>query len=165
MRRGEPLGLHWHDIDFNEGCLYVRRSVNRIGKFGVVELEPKTKRSRRKIVLPTFVIDALKRHQEHQQTMREKAGAQWRNKDVVFCNMYGDYLSTTNLQIAFKRLLQTAELPDIRFHDLRHSAASFLAKLNVHPKVVQEILGHSNISMTLDILSTHTCSHRHIKRR
>ncbi len=153
MRRGELLGLHWQDIDFNEGCLYVRRTVGRIGKFGVVVSEPKTKRSRRKITLPGFVIDALKQHQERQQGMREKAGTQWRNKDIVFCNMYGDYLSTTNLQIAFKRLLQSAELPNIRFHDLRHSAASFLAKLNVHPKVVQEILGHSNISMTLDIYS------------
>jgi integrase len=67
--------------------------------------------------------------------------------------MYGDYLSTTNLHIDFKRLLQRAELPNIRFHDLRHSAASFLVKLGVHPKVVQEILGHSNISMTMDIYS------------
>jgi len=153
MRRGELLGLHWHDIDFNEGCLYVRRTVGRIGKFGVVVSEPKTRRSRRKIVLPGFVIDALKQHQEGQRAMREKAGTQWREKDIVFCNMYGDYLSTTNLQIAFKGLLQSAELPNIRFHDLRHSAASFLAKLNVHPKVVQEILGHSTIAMTLDIYS------------
>ena len=153
MRRGELLGLHWHDIDFNEGCLYVRRTVGRIGKFGVVVSEPKTRRSRRKIVLPGFVVDALKQHQEGQQAVREKAGTQWREKDIVFCNMYGDYLSTTNLQIAFKGLLQRAELPNIRFHDLRHSAASFLAKLNVHPKVVQEILGHSTIAMTLDIYS------------
>ncbi len=74
MRCGELLGSHWHDIDFNEGCLYVRRSLNRIGKFGVVESEPKTRRSRRKIILPAFVIDALKRHQEQQQAMREKVG-------------------------------------------------------------------------------------------
>ena len=153
MRRGELLGLHWQDVDFNEGCLYVRRTVGRIGKFGVVLSEPKTKQGRRKIVLPGFVIDALKRHQERQLAMREKAGTQWREKDIVFCNMYGDYLSTTNLQIAFKRLLQSAELPDIRFHDLHHSAATFLAKLGVHPKVVQEIRGHSNISMTMDIYS------------
>lgn len=153
MRRGELLGLHWHDIDFNESSLSVRRTVGCIGKFGVVVSEPKTRRSRRKIVLPGFVIDALKRHQERQLTMREKAGTQWREKGIVFCNMYGDYLSTTNLQIAFKRLLQSAELPDIRFHDLRHSAASFLAQLGVHPKVVQEILGHSNISMTMDTYS------------
>lgn len=153
MRRGELLGLHWQDIDFNEGCLRVQRTVGRIGKFGVVVSEPKTKRSRRKITLPGFVIEALRQHQERQQVMREKAGTQWRNKDVVFCNMYGDYLSTANLQIDFKRLLQRAELPNIRFHDLRHTTASFLAKLNVHPKVVQEILGHSTISMTLDIYS------------
>ncbi len=147
--------LVYTDIDFNEGCLYVRRSVGRIGKFGVVVSEPKTKRSRRKITLPAFVIDALKHHQERQQAMREKAGTQWRNKDIVFCNMYGDYLSTTNLQIAFKRLLQTAELPDIRFHDLRHSVATIMLGMGVHPKIVQELLGHSNISITMGVLCRH----------
>src|SRR5260370_27020955 len=85
--------------------------------------------------------------------MCEKAGAQWKEKDIVFCNMYGEYTEPSNLFTAFKRLLIEAGLPNIRFHDLRHSAASFLAKLNVHPKVVQEILGHSTISMTMDTYS------------
>lgn len=153
MRRGELLGLHWQDIDFEARCLYVRRTVGRVGKFGVVESEPKTRRSRRKIVLPAFVIEALKRHQENQQEMRKKAGDLWREKDVVFCNIYGDYLDTVNLHRDFKRLLKSAELPDIRFHDLRHSAATIMLCMGVHPKIVQEILGHSTIGMTLDVYS------------
>lgn len=153
MRRGELLGLHWQDIDFKTRSLYVRRSVNRIGKFGIVESEPKTQRSRRKITLPAFVIDTLKQHQEHQQEMRAKAGTQWRETGIVFCNIYGGYLETSNLHDAFKRLLERAELPNIRFHDLRHSAATILLGMGVHPKIVQELLGHSNISMTMDIYS------------
>lgn len=85
MRKGELFGLHWQDIDFDAGCLYVRRSVRRVGKFGIVESEPKTLRSRRRIVLPAFVIDALK---QHQQAMREIAG-KWIEKDIVFSNRLG----------------------------------------------------------------------------
>ena len=153
MRRGELLGLHWQDIDFKTRSIYVRRSVGRIGKFGIVESEPKTQRSRRKITLPTFVIDTLKRHQEHQQEMRAKAGALWRETGIVFCSIYGSYLESSNLHDDFKRLLVKAELPNIRFHDLRHSAATILLGMGVHPKIVQELLGHSNISMTMDIYS------------
>ncbi len=153
MRRGELLGLHWHDIDFAEACLYVRRSVGRIAKHGVVVSQPKTKTSKRKIALPAFVLDALKQHREHQVVLREKAGAQWQENDIVFCNIHGGYLSETRLQSNFKMLLKRAELPNIRFHDLRHSAASIFAKLHVHPKVVQEILGHSDIGMTMNVYS------------
>jgi integrase len=153
LRRGELLGLHWQDIDFDTRSLYVRRTINRIGKFGLVVSEPKTQRSRRKIILPAFVVDVLRRHQEQQQVMREKAGVLWREKGIVFCNIYGGYIEPTNLHDDFKRLLRSAQLPDIRFHDLRHSAATILLSMGVHPKIVQEILGHSNISMTMDTYS------------
>jgi integrase len=153
MRRGELLALHWQDIDFSEGCLYVRRTISRIGKFGLVVSEPKTEKSKRKIALPLIVLVVLKQQQEHRLAMREKAGAEWKESDIVFCNRHGGYIEPANLFTDFKRLLKLAELPNIRFHDLRHSAASFLAKLNVHPKIVQELLGHSNISTTLDIYS------------
>ena len=153
MRRGELLALHWQDIDFSEGCLYVRRTISRIGKFGLVVSEPKTEKSKRKIALPLIVLVVLKQQQENRLALREKAGVEWKENDIVFCNRYGGYIEPANLFTDFKRLLRLAELPNIRFHDLRHSAASFLAKLNVHPKIVQELLGHSNISTTLDIYS------------
>src|SRR5262249_936666 len=147
------LGLHWQDIDFDTRSLYVRRTINRIGKFGLVESEPKTQRSRRKIILPAFVVDVLRRHREQQQVIREKAGLLLPGKGIVFCNMYGGYIEPTNLHDDFKRLLRSAQLPDIRFHDLRHSAATILLSMGVHPKIVQEILGHSNIGMTMDTYS------------
>jgi len=153
MRRGELLGLHWQDIDFTEGCIHVRRSVRRLGKIGLVASEPKTQSSKRKIMVPPFVIDVLKQHQERLPAMREHAGTRWKEQDVVFSNKYGGYMDVAVLSHNFKRLLQRAGLPNIRFHDLRHTTASLLAKLKVHPKIVQEVLGHSNISMTLDIYS------------
>ena len=153
MRKGELFGLHWQDIDFEEGCLYVRRTIARIGTFGIVESEPKTQRSRRKIILPAFVLDALKQHQVYQQTLPEKAGTHWQEKGIVFCNGYGGYLEVARFHRMFKQLLESAELPNIRFHDLRHSAATILFRMGIHPKVVQELLGHSNIGITMDTYS------------
>ena len=153
MRRGELLGLRWQDIDFEARCLHVQRSVGRTGKYGLIESEPKTQRSRRKIMLPAFVVEALKKHQQQQLVTREEAGTDWQEKDIVFCGRNGKYFDLTSLEYHFKRLLKSAELPNIRFHDLRHSAATMLLGMGVHPKVVQELLGHSNISMTLDTYS------------
>lgn len=153
MRRGELLGLHWQDIDFEVGCLYVRRSVGRVGPFGIRESEPKTPRSKRKIDLPVFVMQALMRHREQQHTARLKVGDRWRDQDIVFCNRYGGYIEVSNLHVAFKLVLKRAGLPNIRLHDLRHSAASILLSMEVNPKIVQELLGHSHISVTLGIYS------------
>lgn len=153
MRRGELLGLRWQDIDFAYSSLYIRRTVNQYPSFGYVENEPKTAKSRRKITLPEFVIEALKRHRFNQGEARLKAGSAWYNRDLVFCNTLGDYQSTQYLGILFRSLLKEAGLPRIRFHDLRHSAATILLSMGVHPKVVQELLGHSNISMTMDTYS------------
>ena len=82
-----------------------------------------------------------------------KAGTQWRETGIVFCNIYGGYLESSNLHNAFKELLEKAELPNVRFHDLHHGAATILLGMGVHPKIVQELLGHSTISMTMDIYS------------
>ena len=91
MRRGELLGLHWQDIDFQSGTLVVRRSVGRCGKFGVIVSEPKTTRSRRRIVLPAFVLDVLRQHKEDRAELQKKADEHWREMDVVFCNLYGPF--------------------------------------------------------------------------
>jgi integrase len=153
MRRGELLGLHWQDIDLETGSIQIRRSINRIGTFGVIVSEPKTTKSRRRIMLPHFVLGVLQRHRAQQQGARAKAGSEWGEKDIVFCNKYGGYKEPADLQRSFKRLLRETGLPTIRFHDLRHSTATLLLGMGVHPKIVQELLGHSSISMTMDIYS------------
>ncbi len=154
MRRGELLGLKWGDIDFAHETVHVRRTIAHIPKKGFTISEPKTAKSRRSIHLTALAIDALKRHRLNQHELRLKAGPAWTSQDWVFCNNVGTPLHpTTMLRYSFYPLLVKAEVPKIRFHDLRHSAASLLLSMGVHPKIVQELLGHSQISMTLDTYS------------
>ncbi len=124
------------------------------GKGGYVEAEPKTEKSRRSITIAPFALEKLKQHRVRQLEERLKAGEAWTDKDLVFCSTVGGHLHTSRILFAqFKALLKKAGLPNIRFHDLRHSSATMLLSIGVHPKVVQEILGHSQISMTMDIYS------------
>jgi integrase len=153
MRLGEILALRWSDINLEERTLQVRHTVDYVPGYGKVESEPKTERSRRSITLPQFVVDALKQHRTYQLEIRLKAGATWREQGLVFPNRCGGYFSRMRLYAIFKKLLNEAGLHDMRFHDLRHSAATILLSMGVHPKVVQEILGHSNIGTTMNIYS------------
>jgi integrase len=158
LRRGELIGLKWQDINFLTGTLQVRRILTRVpsklpGK-GYVEAEPKTEKGRRSILLPPFVIEALKQHRAKQLESKLKAGSAWQDHDYVFCTSIGTHLNPTrDILDQLKALLKKAGLPDIRFHDLRHSSATMLLGMGVHPKIVQEILGHSQISMTMDTYS------------
>jgi integrase len=153
MRRGELLALRWKDIDFERKSLSIRHTVNRFERRGYIETEPKTQSSRRNIILPSFVIEALKQHRVRQVEARLKAGTAWQEHDLVFCNMYGRYMDPAGLRRLYKGLLKQAGLPDLRFHDLRHSAATILLSMGVPAKVIQELLGHSQISMTLGTYS------------
>jgi integrase len=150
MRRGELLALRWQDIDVRRTCLYVRRSANRLpGGYRVTE--PKTASGKRKITLPRFVLETLQQHRIHQLEAKLKAGPRWEEHDLVFCNTYGRFLNTNSLQVLFSSLLRKTGLPHMRFHDLRHSAATILLSMGVPANVVQELLGHSHISITLGV--------------
>jgi integrase len=129
----------------------VRRSLSYVPQKGLSEQEPKTASSRRSITLPSFALEALKAHRTAQKAQLLQAGVKWTDQCLVFCSKQGGYLWHMNIQKAFKRLLQGAELPAIRFHDLRHTAAVALIMKGVHAKVIQEILGHSTITITMDI--------------
>jgi integrase len=121
---------------------------------GYVEAEPKTEKGRRSILLPSFAIEALKEHRLRQREAKLRAGPAWREHDYVFCTSVGTHLNPTrDVLDQLKALLQKAGLPGVRFHDLRHSAATMLLSMGVHPKVVQELLGHSQIGMTMDVYS------------
>lgn len=161
MRRGELLGLKWEDIDLEQGLLQVRHTMTRVprkfrqpGQKAFVESSPKTKRSRRSIIIIPMAIEALKRHYEYQQVSKAKAGDAWVESGLIFCTSLGTPCNPTRHVLEpFKALLKEAGLPDVRFHDLRHSAATLLLSLGIHPKIVQEILGHSNINITLNVYS------------
>jgi integrase len=157
MRQGEVLGLKWQDIHFTTGTLQVRRILTRIpseteGKV-YIEAEPKTQKSRRSIIVASFALEVLKRHRKRQLETKLKAGPFWEEHDYVFCTLTGTHLRPAHVIDEFKKLLKKGGLPAIRFHDLRHSAATLLLSLGVHAKVVQEMLGHTQISMTMDIYS------------
>lgn len=155
MRRGEILSLRWSDIDLvsEPKTLQVRRTVNRIWKYGMVESETKTAMSQRRIVLPQFVVEALESHRARQEEEKRTAGNAWQEKNLVFPNKYGRYLEPNTLNEMFDRLLKQTGLPDLHFHDLRHNAATLLLEMGVHPKVVQELLGHSSITITMNTYS------------
>lgn len=146
LRQGELFGLKWEDIDFRGPSLAVRRSVTEIN--GILSTdEPKTAKGRRVVVLPDKVMTALRQH-------RERMLAEGHHTDWVFCDTKGGPLRKSNFRKNnFLRAVKRAQLPSIRFHDLRHTAATILLSQGVHPKVVQERLGHAQIAMTLDIYS------------
>jgi len=105
------------------------------------------------LILPRFVLKALKQHYMRQMGARLRAGAIWKDNGLVFCNIYGYYLDAGSLREQFTALLKKAGLPHMRFHDLRHSAATILLGMGVPMKVVQELLGHSRFTITADVYS------------
>lgn len=149
MRKGEMLALKWQDIDWIERQIHIRRNQVRLRGRGLVEMEPKTVHSRRTITLPSFVLDLLRAYKGSQQEVRKEAGASWQDKDLIFCNAHGNYIPPTTLRFWFIKLLKAANLPYMRIHDLRHSAVTLLLAMGVPPNVVQEIVGHSHINITL----------------
>ena len=153
MRRGEILALKWQDIDFDLNTLQVRRIFTRSKGHRYVLAEPKTEKSRRSVILPLITVGLLKQHRMSQQQAKSEAGEYWQANDLVFCTALGTPLNPNKVIERFETVLKRAGLPHIRFHDLRHSAATMLLAMGVHPKVVQELLGHNQISMTMDIYS------------
>ena len=153
MRQGELLGLQWADVDLDAARLAVRRALQRQNAAGLVFVEPKTSRSRRTILLSQRAVVALREHRRRQLEDRLLSGAAWQDHDLVFANPSGGPLDGSWQRALFKEALRRAELPAIRFHDLRHTAATLLLAQGVHPKVVSEMLGHATITLTLDTYS------------
>jgi integrase len=153
MRQGELLALKWEDVDVNGGVIRIRRTLVRNG--GRIALgEPKTKGSRRTIYLTDAAVEALKAHLEQQLADIERLGDLYSDHGLVFTSGVGTLINPSNLRRrSFKPLLQRAGLPQIRFHDLRHTCATLLLSRNVHPKYVQELLGHATVAITLDTYS------------
>jgi integrase len=152
MRESELLGLRWSDMDWDGKRVSVQRQLQLIdGKY--VFTNPKSAAGRRVIALGEGMINALRHHQTVLADERRAVGDHWVENDLVFPSTRGTPGDKHNLLKAFKRLLEAAGLPDIRFHDLRHTAATLLLQQGVNPKVVQERLGHADISMTLSVYS------------
>jgi integrase len=151
MRQGELLGLKWSDLDWNKRIIRVQRQVQRIKGQGIVFMRPKTKAALRSIRLGEATIQTLRRHMAQQQLEKAFAGERWENFDLIFPSRVGTPQSQSNLLKEFKVLLKEAGVKKIRFHDLRHTAASLMLNHGIAILIVSKMLGHSKPSTTLDI--------------
>jgi integrase len=150
LRQGELLGLTWDSLDADKGVLTVSKALQRVeGKLQFVE--PKTARSKRVVVLSNAAIMALKTHRVRQLEERLLAGSKWEEHNLVFPNTEGKPYDAGNME--FHKALDRAGMPRINFHSLRHTCASLLLAQGVHMRVVMELLGHSQIAMTMDLYS------------
>ncbi len=149
-RRGELLGLRWQDVDLDGAQVTVRRSLSVVD--GVARLlGTKTSRTRTLSVGPS-VVAALERGRVEQRRARERAGDDWDDRwGLVVTGPRGGHLDPLDVTRGFRRLVRRLDVPVIRLHDLRHTHASLLLQAGVSAKVVSERLGHTTISMTLDI--------------
>lgn len=152
MRRSELYGLRWQDIDFETGDMTIRRAAKYIRGKGVIFEGTKNKKGR-PITLPESVLDALKKHKTNQAKDQLKAGGQWQDNDLLFCQKDGSPSHPDTITKWFPKFLAKLKLPKITFHGLRHTHATLLLNMGVHPKVVSERLGHSQIGITMDIYS------------
>lgn len=153
MRQGELLALRWADVDPDARTARVRATLYRPRGGGYELASPKTARSRRQVALTHAAAAALRRHRTRQLEERLRVGAAWQDLDLVFANEIGGPLRGTRLTKTFQAALRRTGLPRMRFHDLRHTAATLMLGGGVHPKVASEMLGHSTIATTLDLYS------------
>ncbi len=155
LRQGEILGLRWDDLRLEgpDPILTVRHSLQRKKGGGLELVQPKTVKSRRTLSLPDVAVEAFKSRRAIQHQERLWAGKKWMETGLVFTTLMGTGVDQRRLLHHFYKLRDAAKLPKIRFHDLRHSAATLLLAQNVHPKIVSELLGHSTISLTMNTYS------------
>jgi integrase len=152
MREMELLGLKWTDLDFLHQTLIVERQLQRPDGGDAVKFSsPKTRYGKRAIALGGKTIEVLRAHLLRQQAEKTAACNKWVENGLIFTNSLGGPINARNLLRNFKQLLKAAGLPDIRFHDLRHTAASLMLNAGIPVIVVSRRLGHARASITLEI--------------
>jgi len=151
MRRGEVVALRWRHVDLDKGQISVEESAEQT-KTGIRYKPPKSGKGRT-VALPKSVVDELRNHRIRQAEALLKLGTRLSEDAFVIAQADGNPLQPRSLTHAFELFLAKHKLPRVRLHDLRHSHATAMLKNKVHPKVVQERLGHSTIAITMDIYS------------
>lgn len=159
LRRSEIIGLNWSDIDFEGNYLHVRRSAREVtvrrpdgsSNTSLALNDPKTMHSRRKLVMNQVLIEALKRQQLRQKKAKLAAGSAWIETEAVFTTSIGTRLYPSNVQKRYKKLTKQLGLRYVRIHDLRHTVANLLLDDEIPLESVSRLLGHSSLSITMDI--------------
>jgi integrase len=152
MRRGELLGLRWKDVDFERKVLYVSQTIQSVTGLGLITKEPKNGKGR-SVSMTNALEVFLKQHRLVQEENRKFFKTNYKDQDLVFAQVNGNPIQPAELSRTFNKLIKKAGVPHVRFHDLRHTHATLMLKQEVHPKIVQERLGHSSITITLDTYS------------
>lgn len=155
LRQGELFTLTWKDIDFDNRLIKVDKAFKIVknidtGKYEEVLQPPKTGYGVRTVPIRDHLVNKLKKHEVQQKILRVKMGNMYHDNKLVFSNIYGGYLDSSNVRKRLKKLLKRIGLQDRAFHDLRHTYATRLFELGEEPKTVQKLLGHSSVSITLD---------------
>jgi integrase len=147
VRQGEILGLSWNDVDLEQGILHIHQQLQRIdGEYVLVELN--TAKSQRTLSVPEFALNALREQRRQQLEWKLRAGQSWIDTGLVFTTPAGYYINGPSLTHQFEKRLSAAGVPVMRFHDLRHGAASLLLAQGADLKRIQAQLGHSSITLT-----------------
>lgn len=149
LRIGELLALRWTDVDLEQGVIRVSRTLSR-AKSGPRFTTPKNGKGR-SLTLTKQAVEALRSHRKAQNEVRLRLGTLWEDNGLVFASETGKPLTRDFVdRRSFKPLLKRSGLPEMKLHDLRHTCATLLLSRGVHPKYVQELLGHASIVMTLN---------------
>lgn len=152
MRKSELMGLTWKNVDFKAQRFYIRQTITEANGryfFNPIPKNEKPRGVKLTAELAKLVVDLKKEHDGRKLAL----GEAFNQHNLVFCNSKGNIMAPSEMTRALKRALRAAQLPDIRFHDLRHSHATILLQENVHPKIVSARLGHSKIQVTMDTYS------------
>jgi integrase len=153
LRQGEALGLPWDAVDLDVGTLTVRQALQRQPGAGLVIVQPKSRAGRRTVALPGPLREALRTHRTAQLAERMTADSMWQDNGLVFCQVDGRPVDPRSDHRAWRTLLADAGVRQARLHDARHTAATLLLQQGVPARVAMEILGHSQISLTLGTYS------------
>ena len=153
MRRAELLGLRWSDISFDSFSLSIRQTLQRLPGQGFIFTDPKSQKSKRQIIIPPALVSVLKDHRKKQLESKLHFDEGYQDFNLVFPRPDGSPEDPSNISHRFKALVDKLSLTGLRFHDLRHLHATLLLAQGVHPKVVQERLGHQTVTLTLDTYS------------
>lgn len=158
MRRGEALGLRWEDIDLDAATANISRTLvevgpRRVGSSGIAWSTPKTSKGRRQVALDAVTVTVLRAHRRRQAQEKLLAGAGYREEGLVFAEIDGTPLHPKSVSRTWERLVRNLQLPNLTIHGLRHTYCTLALAAGVHPRVVQERVGHASVGITLDTYS------------